>query len=228
MELEKTAYDGSLPQHSKEVDGCCYQAVPHRQTHTRTPQGQVQSRREAGTQSCWGEGKMRKDGARNGNKRGSPIQSIKNSDPRMGRHRPRMINGSTKEIQINGDWGLLAPASPPPFCQHISSSVDENPPYPLLLFFPFMAPPSWASLEQNEFLCEENTKWDFIKSGSTTLKSFYTQTTNTFLQKWPAAPDEITLAEADGDPVRAQRLVYDFWYKVSPPTSYNFYVLLLY
>ena len=82
-----------------------------------------------------------------------------------------------------------------------------------------MAPPTWANEVQLAFLWEENSKWDFIKAGSTTLKSFYAITTNTFLEKWPEAPTEEILKEVNYDPVKAQQLVFTRKLGVSLLTS---------
>ena len=82
-----------------------------------------------------------------------------------------------------------------------------------------MAPPTWASQLQTVFLTEEDSKWDFIKAGSSTLKSFYAATTNTFLEKFPEEPSEDMLRQVNYDQVKAQQLVYAQKLAVSPLTS---------
>ena len=69
-----------------------------------------------------------------------------------------------------------------------------------------MAPPTWTTKDQLAFLSQEDSKWEYVKSGETTLKSFYLRTTNAFLEKWPTAPDAKTLKAADGDVVKAQEM----------------------
>ncbi|KAF9792304.1 hypothetical protein BJ322DRAFT_1102818 [Thelephora terrestris] len=49
-----------------------------------------------------------------------------------------------------------------------------------------MAPPTWTTKEQLEFLIEEDVKWAIIKDSGGTLKSFYLQMARTFLEKWPS------------------------------------------
>lgn len=90
-----------------------------------------------------------------------------------------------------------------------------------------MAPPTWATQAQLEFLLEEDTKWEFIKAGSTTLKSFYIQTTNAFLEKWPDTPSKSMLGEVNGDATKAQKLVYGFWFGVSLPVDFISFILLV-
>jgi len=70
-----------------------------------------------------------------------------------------------------------------------------------------MAPPTWATDEQLEFLHKQDPHWVLIKSSGRTLKSFYTQTTKTFLEKWPRTPSGETLALADGDEAAAKVLI---------------------
>lgn len=77
-----------------------------------------------------------------------------------------------------------------------------------------MPPQSWATPEQTKFLVQEDPGWSIAKNGETTLKSFYTRTTNTFLSRWPETPDEATLKDAEGDVVKAQELVVERCWKV--------------
>ena len=78
-----------------------------------------------------------------------------------------------------------------------------------------MAPPTWATAEQTEFLYGEDPTWILIKASSRTLKSFYTQTTATFLQRWPRTPDEATLKRFNGDLAKAQAYINHETWKVS-------------
>jgi hypothetical protein len=81
--------------------------------------------------------------------------------------------------------------------------------------------------EQTEFATEEDSKWEFVKASTNTLKSFYTQMTYTFLEKWPMTPNLATLEEAGGDPAKAQELVFEKLYSVSVRNSSHFYTLSL-
>ena len=70
-----------------------------------------------------------------------------------------------------------------------------------------MAPPTWATKEQRQFLLKEDPSWTLIKASGRTLKSFYTQTTRAFLEKWPRTPSVEILALAKGDEAAAKALV---------------------
>ena len=78
-----------------------------------------------------------------------------------------------------------------------------------------MAPPKQSTAEQLEFLENEDLKWEAIKLGATTLKSFYVRTAKTFLEKWPTTPDQETLKAAAGDVVKAQAMAEEQVHKVS-------------
>jgi hypothetical protein len=69
-----------------------------------------------------------------------------------------------------------------------------------------MAPPMWTTKDQLAFLTQEDSKWEFVKSSKTMLKSFYLQTTNAFLEKWPTVPDTKTLKAANGDVAKVQEM----------------------
>ena len=73
----------------------------------------------------------------------------------------------------------------------------------------------WTTQEQFAFLVDEDKKWHIIKAGNTSLKSFYIQTTNTFLVKWPVEPDKKTLERADGDIGKAKALAEEKLLEVS-------------
>lgn len=64
----------------------------------------------------------------------------------------------------------------------------------------------WTTQDQFDFLVQEDAKWLAIKEGSTTLKSFYIQTSNTFHQRWPVTPNPKELLAAEDDEVRAQKI----------------------
>lgn len=80
---------------------------------------------------------------------------------------------------------------------------------------PSMAPSPWATPEQQRFLDEEDLKWETIKLDGTTLKSFYLNTTHTFLERWPIIPEKAILEEAGSDVVKARRLAEHQLYEVS-------------
>ena len=84
-----------------------------------------------------------------------------------------------------------------------------------------MAPPTWATEEQREFLLKEDASWELIKTSGRTLKSFYTQTTRTFLAKWPRTPSQETLALAKGDEAAANALVEQQAWDVSSISTHN-------
>jgi hypothetical protein len=69
-----------------------------------------------------------------------------------------------------------------------------------------MAPSPWATPEQQEFLIQEDSKWEIIKSGGGTLKHFYVRTAVTFLEKWPVDPTPGMLKAAGDDSEKAQQL----------------------
>ncbi|KAF9785271.1 hypothetical protein BJ322DRAFT_1108724 [Thelephora terrestris] len=69
-----------------------------------------------------------------------------------------------------------------------------------------MAPSPWATPEQQEFLIQEDSKWEIIKSGGGTLKHFYVRTAVTFLKKWPVDPTPGMLKAAGDDSEKAQQL----------------------
>jgi hypothetical protein len=93
-----------------------------------------------------------------------------------------------------------------------------------------MAPRTWMTPEQAEFAVEEDSKWELVKASGNTLRSFYIQTTTTFLEKWPIAPDQATLAAAGDDPKQAEKahqLVFDKLYAVSLRNLSHFSTLSL-
>jgi len=69
-----------------------------------------------------------------------------------------------------------------------------------------MAPPKWATTEQEAFLKNEDKKWEIVKAGTGTLKGFYTRTANAFLEKWPAEPDAKVLKLAKGNEALAKTM----------------------
>lgn len=88
-----------------------------------------------------------------------------------------------------------------------------------------MPPTLWAAPEQLQFLIEEDSKWKIIKSGSSTLKGFYTQMTEFFLKKWPITPDAATLEGDSSDAVKARQLAEERIYMVSTPVPIIFCLL---
>jgi hypothetical protein len=78
-----------------------------------------------------------------------------------------------------------------------------------------MAPKPWATEEQQDFLIGEDSRWSIIKASTGTLKNFYARTTMSFLEKWPAVPDEKMLKEAKGDAAKADALAKAQALKVS-------------
>ena len=69
-----------------------------------------------------------------------------------------------------------------------------------------MPAPKWTTPEQLAFLVTEDKRWLIIKEGASSLKNFYVRTTNSFLEKWPAVPDEKILEKAGGDAKKAKEL----------------------
>jgi len=82
-----------------------------------------------------------------------------------------------------------------------------------------MAPPTWATDSQREFLLKEDASWELIKNSGRTLKSFYTQTTRMFLEKWPRTPSSEILAMAKGNEAEAKALVEQQTWVVSVSIS---------
>jgi hypothetical protein len=78
-----------------------------------------------------------------------------------------------------------------------------------------MPAPKWTTPEQEEFLIGENDTWLIVKAGPGTLKNFYLRTLHTFLEKWPAIPDDAILKKAGGDPVKAEQIAVDRLHDVS-------------
>ena len=80
-----------------------------------------------------------------------------------------------------------------------------------------MPAPKWATPEQLAFLIAEDQKWLTIKAGTTSLKSFYVRTANTFLEKWPEAaiPDKSLLKKAGDNAEKGKELAEDRLHDVS-------------
>ena len=87
--------------------------------------------------------------------------------------------------------------------------------------FPSLMPAKrWATEEQLEFLTTKDSEWSTVKTGSSSLKGFYSRTTKTFLEKWPVTPDAETLEKAEGDPEKAKQLAEANLLKVSTLLAY--------
>jgi hypothetical protein len=78
-----------------------------------------------------------------------------------------------------------------------------------------MPPQTWATPDQLQFLTEEDKKWEMVKSGGATLKSFYFVTTQAFHERWPATPDDDILEEAGHDAGKAQEIAQEQLLSVS-------------
>ena len=72
-----------------------------------------------------------------------------------------------------------------------------------------MAPQTWATQAQLDFLVQEDLHWEFTKSGSGTLKNFYVQTTRTFLQSWLVTIEPAMLESAGGDAAKVKQSAED-------------------
>ena len=94
----------------------------------------------------------------------------------------------------------------------------------LLCILSLMPPQPWATPEQLAFLSFEDSKW-LTKAGTSTLKSFYSRTTISFLERWPQAPTAKMLEDAENDTAKAQESVYPWMLSVSWTSIFFFYIL---